>query len=333
VRQRLTSLAKQLGLRTSIVLLDILIFAQPVVTGLTANDELKSLLDRFATMPLSISCPECTNEIPQPAERCPHCGRPGPFWNVIAAEEATERAALDRRYQAAKADAASRGAISILEDFENAVGQSQAVISRSEIEVNRLASGNRQLYATYYEFTEAGMSLPAGDQWDVLRELADTVLFWKSKKHIRFGALSLNGEGLPNYGVCSMVLRDEMICHRSSVFEENSAVFMERNNIRFSREPKLPKGYKAVWEDRGKLCVAKLAKEIDSQTGPDKYSGLLLQQGSTSENDRFVEVHIYGAMTVLTMEQVIVTAPKRSQKATILKAIKFKLAQHGVRAS
>jgi hypothetical protein len=284
-------------------------------------------------MPLSIPCPECTNEIPQPAERCPHCGRPGVFWNVIAAEDIAERAALERRYQAAKADAVSRNAGSNLQDFENAVAGSKAVIARSVIEVHRLTSSNRQLYATFYELTESGISLPAGDEWDMLRELADTVLFWKSKKHIRFGALSLDGVGLPNYGPCSLVLRDEMISHRSSVFEENSAVFMERRKIKISRNPNVPKGYKATWGDRGKLCVAKLACKIDSKTGPDKYSRLLLRQGSTSEDDEFVEVHIFGPMTVLTMEQVIVTAPKENQKATILKAIKFKLAKHGVRAS
>jgi hypothetical protein len=284
-------------------------------------------------MPLSISCAECTNEIPQPAERCPHCGRPGVFWNVIAAEYPAERAALERRYQAAKADAVSRNANRNLQDFENAVAGSKAVIARSEIEVQRLASGNRQLYATYYELTEAGISLPAGDEWDMLRELADTVLFWKSKKHIRFGALSLDGVGLPNYGPCSLVLREEMISHRSSVFEENSAVFMERRKIKIAREPKVPKGYKATWGERGKLCVAKLAAEIDSNTASDKYFRILLKQGVTSEDDEFVEVHIWGPMTVLTMEQVIVTAPKRNQRATILKALKFKLAKHGVRAS
>jgi hypothetical protein len=284
-------------------------------------------------MPLSIPCPECTNEIPQPAERCPHCGRPGLAWNVIAAEDNAEQAALNRRYQAAKTDAVSRGVEGIVQDFEKAVDHSMAVIARSEIEVNRLASSSRQLYATYYELTEGRISLPAGDKWDVLRELADTILFWKSKQDIRFGALSLDGVGLPNYGPCSLVLRDDMISHRSSVFEENSAVFMERRRIRVSREPKVPKGYRAVWGDRGKLCVAKLASKIDSRTGPDKYSALLLRQGPTSEDDEFVEVHIFGAMTILTMEQVIVTAPNRNQKATILKAIKFKLAKHGVTAS
>ena len=284
-------------------------------------------------MPLSIPCRECTNEIPQPAEHCPHCGQPGYFWNVITAEEPAEQAALDRRYRAAEADAVSRGVASILDDFENAIGRSKVVIARSEVEVSRLASSSRQLYATYYELIEGEVRLPTGDEWDILRELADTVLFWKSKKHIRFGALSLDGAGLPNYGPCSLVLREQMISHRASVFEENSAQFMERRKIKISREPKLPKGYRARWDNRGKLCVAKLASQIDSHTRPDKYSALLLREGATSENDEFVEVHIYGAMTVLTMEQVIVTAHNRNQKATILKAIKFKLAKHGVRAS
>lgn len=259
--------------------------------------------------------------------------RKGVFWNVIAAAEPSERAALERRYKAAKADAASRNADRNLQDFEIALAGSKAVIARSEIEVNRLASSDRQLYATFYELTESGIRLPDGEQWDVLRELADTVLFAKSKKHIRFGALSLDGVGLPNYGPCSVVWRDEMISHRSSVFEENSAVFMERRKIKISRDPKVPKGYKAVWRERGKLCVAKLAAKIDPKTDSDKYSEILLKQGATSEYDEFVEVHIYGPMTVLTMEQVIVSPPKRPERATILKAIKFKLSRYGIRAS
>jgi hypothetical protein len=255
------------------------------------------------------------------------------FWNVIAAEDPAERAALERRYQAAKADAVSRNADSKLQDFEIAVAQSKAVIARSEIEVHRLASSNRQLYATFYELTESGIMLPAGDEWDILRDLADTVLFSQSKKHIRFGALSLDGIGLPNYGPCSLVLRNEMISHRSSLFEENSTVFMERHKIKISREPKIPKGYKATWAELAKLCVAKLAAKIDAGTDSGKYSRLLLKHAAKSEEDEFVEVHIYGAITILTMERVIITSPREDQRATILKAIEFKLSQHGVRAS
>lgn len=284
-------------------------------------------------MSLSIACAYCTNQYSQPAERCPHCGRPGVFWNVIAAEDPEERDALERRYRKTKADALSRNADSNLEDFEKAAARSKAVIARSEIEVLRLASSDRQLYATYYELTEGGVSLPSGSQWDMLRELADNVLFSRSKKHIRFGALSIAGVGLPNYGPCSLVLREEMISHRSSVFEENSALFMERRRIKISRAPKLPKGHKATWNERAKLCIAKLGARIDSSTAPDKYAGILLSQGATSEEDDFVEVHIFGPMTVLTMQEVIVSSPKRSQRATILKALKFKLTKHAVRVS
>ena len=280
-----------------------------------------------------IPCPECGNEIQQPAERCPHCGRPGYFWNVIMAMESAEREALERRYQTVKRDATSRGADGPLQDFENAIARSKAVIARSEGEVLRLATSTRQLYSTYYQHIEAGVRLPDGDEWDVLRELADTVLFPKYKKDMRFGALSLDGIGLSNYGSCSIVLRNELISYRTSVFEENSALFMERHDIKISRNPNLPKGYRATWGDRAKLCIAKVSPRIDSTTNSDKYSELLLLEGATSEGDEFVEVHIWGPMTVLTMERVIVTAPQSSKRATIIKAIRAKLAKHKVQVN
>jgi len=278
-------------------------------------------------MLLSIPCPDCTNEIPQSAERCPHCGRPGYCWNVIEADDTDERQALESRYQAAKADAVIRNADGCLQDFENAIAGSRVVIARSEHDLLRLATNTRQLYGTYYQQIEAGVKLPDGNKWDVLRQIADTVMFPNYKKDIRFGALSLDGIGVVDYGTCSITLRNELISHRASVFEENTALFVEREGT------KIPKGYRATWNDRPKLGVAKLAAKIDSTTDPDKYSGILLSQGTASKEPEFIEVHIWGPMTVLTMEQVVVRPPKRKQRATILKAIKIKLAKHGVRAS
>lgn len=252
------------------------------------------------------------------------------FWNVVAAEEADERAALDRRYQAAKKDAIVRNVESPLQEFENAVVVTKAVISRSESEVLRLASSTRQLYATYYQMIEAELRLPDGDDWDALREPADTVLFPHYKKQVRFGTLSLDGVGLPRYGSCSMVLREEMIAHRASLFEENSTVFVERHGMRKSRTAK---GYRSTWGDRAKLLVAKLHRKIDSATTPDKYSRILLNTGATAENDEFVEVHIWGPISVLTLERVVVIAPKASKRATIIRAIKSKLAKHNVQVN
>lgn len=284
-------------------------------------------------MPDSIACPDCNNEIPQPAASCPHCGRPGIFWNVIQAEENDERAALHNRYSAAKADALSRGADGIVQDFQTVLAKSIAVIARSDADLHRLANGPRQLYGTYYQQIEGGLRLPDGDEWDTVREITDSLLFPKYKTQMRFAALSLDGVGLSNYGSCSVTLRDDLIAHRASVLEENSVLFMEHHGVKVSRKANIPKGFKATWAERDKLCVAKLACRVDSTTAPNQYSGLLLKQGASSEDDEFVEVHIFGPITVLTMAHVSVTTPKIRQRATIVKALKVKLAKHGVSIS
>ena len=280
-------------------------------------------------MPTSIPCPDCTNEIRQPATCCPHCGRPGIFWNVIDADQAEERAALQVRYNAAKADARARGADAAVKNFETAIAGSKAILARSVEEVQRLAN-NGELYATYYQLIEAGLRLPDGDEWNRARELTDTALFPLYKEDIRFAALSLDGVGLSSFGVCSIELRDEMIGHRASVFNENSVLFMERHGVKVSRKRDFPKGYRAIWEERGKLCTAKLAASIDSTTTSNQYSKLLLAQGASPETHKFVEVHVFGPMTVLTMAKIKVTPVKAGPRGKISKASKFKLLKHNV---
>ena len=273
-------------------------------------------------MPDSILCDHCNNDIPHPSERCPHCARPGIFWNVISADRADERTALEQRYNFAKVDALSRGAEEGLRSFEYAASSSTVVIARSESELLRLATSDRQLYATYYQQLEGGLRLPDGDDWDVVREIADTLLFPKYKQDIRFGALSLDGVGLTNYGSCSITLRDDMISHRTTVFEENSVVFMKRFGIKASN-PELPKGYRATWRDRGKLCVAKLASTINATTTANEYSSLLLKQGASSADDQFVEVHIWGPISILTMQRVTLTSKEiENENRTIIKALR-----------
>lgn len=282
-------------------------------------------------MAFSIPCPKCGNEIPAPADCCPHCGaRPNLFWNVIRADDDDERAALEARYIAAKADAVSRGADVNLKDFEEALAESMAVIARPDTVIHRLANNTRQLYGSYYQEIDAELRLPDDDEWSTVRELADTLLFTGFRQHIRFAALSLDGKGPSSFGPCSFELRENMIADRASVLEENSVTFMERHDIKVSRNAKVPKGYRAPWAGRAKVCVAKLASRIDSTTDPNEYSGLLLRQGTIPADHEFVEVHIFGPITILTIAKVTVVMPKKSQKATVVKALKSKLEKHGV---
>lgn len=198
------------------------------------------------------TCSHCGNLIPPSWVRCPHCARPGLFPNVRAAESKEESDALDARYTAATQKAAARGCVTQVQGFEGVAAGSRAVIARSVNEVLRLASDDKELYSTFYKLGKADVRLPSGEKWDSLREVAESALFTSYREEIRFAALSVDGIGLRNYGVCSLVLRDDMIAHRASVFEENCVLFMDHENIRMADADKLPLGRRATWQARGR---------------------------------------------------------------------------------
>jgi len=171
--------------------------------------------------------------------------------------------------------------------------------------LDRLSASDKELFPSYYGMLKGEVRLPHGNVWDGLRGVADEALFPGYKEHIRFAALSLDDLGVTNYGECSFVLREPMIAHRASVFEENSTLFLKKHGYEL-----LP-GYRAAWEDRAKLCVAKLAKEVKATTLSEHFPRLLLAQGRTAEEDRFVEVHVWGPMTMRTIEKVIISGLRR----------------------
>ena len=158
------------------------------------------------------------------------------------------------------------------------------------------------------------MRLPDGDEWDALRRIADAALFRGGEREIRFAALSLDGEGLPHYGACALTLRVEYTADRSTVFEQNSAVFaLEHTVADLVKGNTETLGRRAVWGERAKLCVAKLAHRIDSTTSPAEFPRLLLSPGPTAGEDDFVEVHIWGGLTAMAIEQVVVHEPNEEQ--------------------
>jgi hypothetical protein len=282
-------------------------------------------------MPKPFPCPDCTYHIPLSAERCPHCGRPGLFPNVRAAEDAAERTALNKRYKSALASSTKKGTVVKVKNFGSVTSKSTAVLARSANELQRLVTSDNELYATYYQLIEGGVRTPTGDKWDRLRRLADSTLFTGYEKHIRFAALSLDGIGLFNYGECSISLRTDMIAHRASVFEENSVLFMQHRGSGLHKGKALPRGYRSLWGERHKLCVAKLYKKINSATLATQYPGILLHQGLKSEDDDFVEVHIWGPMTIRTVEQVAFTPSKGPDQDAIIEGLKERLVKAGVK--
>jgi hypothetical protein len=276
-------------------------------------------------------CLHCSNDVPVAAERCPHCAQPVRFPNVRAADQYQERAALEIRYDASIGDGNARGCGPIIKNLETAIeDQARAVIGRPVSEVHRLATNDMQLYATYYQLIEAEVRLPSNGKWDVLRRVAEDALFPGYKERIRFAALTLDGAGALSYGECFFSLRVDMTGHRASLLEENCVLFMDHHGVLLSKTHEIPRGYRAAWSQRTKLCVAKLAARIDCRTRAEEFPALLIRQGKSSADDDFVEVHVCGPMSIRTIERVVVVRKKRQPSKAILQALSVRLRKAGV---
>jgi hypothetical protein len=210
------------------------------------------------------------------------------------------------------------------------MARTRAVLARPIGELQRLAQSDREVYATHYQLLGSGIRLPEGSKWDPLRGAIDNAMFSGYHDKIRFAALSLDGIGLSNYGECSITFRDSMIAHRTTVFEENNVLFVQRRNTLMAEGHNLPKGYLAIWAERHRLCVAKLHERINTDTQPSEYARILLQQGATSGDDEFVEVYIFGEVTVRTIESVTITRRRRRPSHSILKSMVERLRKLGV---
>jgi hypothetical protein len=210
--------------------------------------------------------------------------------------------------------------------FEAAAAKAQAVISRPLGEVERLASSEKQGYATYYQLTELEVRFPDDDRWERLRRVADASLFTGYEARIRFAALTIDDVGPAHYGECSLRLREDMIAHRASLYEDNSTVFVARNGAIAANEP----GHRARWPDRGIFAVAKLADKLGPTTQADDFSRILLSPGPKPEDDRFIEANVFGPMTIRTFNRVVVTSKGRRPVKSLLRTVREKLEKQGV---
>lgn len=270
-------------------------------------------------------CSHCRLEFPTSLPECPHCGLPRLFPNV--AEARGEQADLLKRYDSAIHAARRSGTESAVGRFENLASKSFAVTNRPLAFVSELADVT-SIFATYYKKRDGGMLIPQGEKWERLRGSADEFFFQRTKDEIRFAALSCDGVGLTSYGECTMVFGEHFIAHRTSLFETNTARFLDRGGIyRPGQSSAIPPGLRSTWEDRGKLATAKLASKITAATTDAEFPALLLSPGATSDDDEFIEAHIFGPLTIRSFANV--TLPKASRRfpASAIKGLAQKLAK------
>jgi hypothetical protein len=263
-------------------------------------------------------CGFCKCTMPSSADRCPHCARPSLFPNVEAAADPAEVAALDARYDAAVTLATANGTAVIAGVLERETAtRSRAVLSRDSSEVYRLACGDDQLYTTYHKLLDAGFRVPTGSSWDQIRSSVDAMVFPGYAKEVRFGALTLDETGLVHYGDCHLILKTDMVDFRTTAFTENSAAFVQKNRFM------IPAGHRSTWVQRGRLAVAKLAPGLTKSSTAGDVPAMLKSDGPTPDDDSFVEAHVYGSISMRTVEQV--TISRRGKHAVRLTALREKL--------
>jgi len=281
-----------------------------------------------------ILCHVCENRISILEINCPHDNTPLPGYpNVRLAQTKSQTEALENRYHAAREYCKTHQRDESLEAFESEVKErSQAVLSLNYTELRRLAENPKLVFSTFHERVKAGLQIPSGGKWDILRGIAEHSLYQHQKDHIRFAALSTNGIGVLNYGDCHVTLKTPLIEQRTSVFEDNNVVFTVcSQKTTMAQAIDLPPGHLTDWQNRHKLAVAKLAMQLpESPPSQEEIAGILIDQGATTADDRFIELHIFGPMTVLTIEKVRVTPkqvgsrrkPKKAEVASLKAALK-----------
>jgi hypothetical protein len=183
----------------------------------------------------STTCDFCGCGLPLDRTQCPHCARPQLFPNVRLAEREDERRKLLDRYQEAQTDCQRRGCKNNLTEFERACDASLAAFNCSTLKLFRAIASGTDLFETYHDLERRRICLerPAEHDWRKLRPQAEIELLG-SDQHmdkLHYAALSLDGGGLDSYGDCTVTLREEMISHRASCFEGNSALIYEKNPI------------------------------------------------------------------------------------------------------
>jgi hypothetical protein len=277
-------------------------------------------------------CENCHNALDAWRSTCRHCLKWIGYPNVRAASMAAEVAQVDARYRAAwegcpdDVDARAH-----LTRYEEAVASSsKAVVNRTTEAFEASLRSENDISGNFYRLIDAGLRLPQSDTWNKIRVIADDIVFPGYGEEIRFASLSLSDDGLLAYGACSMVLRSAMIESRASVFEGNTVLVLDAlvaDRIDLASLVEGFVGLRAVWEDRGRMAVIKSSERDLTLSFPE----LLMSSGATTADDDFIEVHIWGELTMQAIECVTLPATGVGRESLYLDVIRDRLDAVGVK--
>ncbi len=242
-------------------------------------------------------CAECGTPFAVQLHACTHCGHAGDAPVVKIARG--ERVQLMDR--AATAEAI--GGAALAARIEAVAARSHAVLNTNPKFADQWVS-TRVVFLTYARQVAAGVRPPSRLPDDQDRVGSEGLLYGSAAGSFVYAALSADARGLWSYGDVALFLRDDSIRRRAAVLEENAFDFCERHGVTVRRRPR---GYLAVWADRPRLAVAKLAARLPPDADEARVAAELLVPGRTRADDAFMEVHIDGNLAGSTVAQYALT--------------------------
>jgi hypothetical protein len=223
---------------------------------------------------------------------------------VRYAEDPAEVAALEAKFSEALNAARNDGSESALLAFKEAADHSSAITVMSPGDLlPLLAKKKNKLWVSYYKQTRhAGARVAEANKWDMNRGSNDEKVNPQYYDELNYAALSLTDHGSGWYGGCHIKLRDARIASRTSVFWANPFQFLK--DPKLEPDQMVPPGFRASWNRRGMLAVAKLHDRIKRETGPAEFPDILLEPDSGRGDTDFVEAHIYGSVAPTAFAKV-----------------------------
>jgi hypothetical protein len=144
--------------------------------------------------------------------------------------------------------------------------------------------------------------------YDAHRRAVDDKVHTGYGTEILNAALSPDGRGLLNYGPITLQLLETSIEDRTSVMRENSFDFYDRYHLG-NRTALEESGWRSLWASRAQLGVAHLEPAISTATADADLPEIVLFSGTTRQDDRYLEVHIYGELSWQTLARVGLARP------------------------
>ncbi|WP_294056845.1 hypothetical protein [Sphingomonas sp.] len=210
-----------------------------------------------------------------------------------------------------------------------AVTGSKAVVSRTQGDLDDMLKGDGKLMQAYFPAVRAGLRVPQNNEFDPNRDANDSRINPHFYDKLHFGALTLDGQGVPHYGPFAITLRTEMISNRATLFEENPVKFNEDHPP--GRNKPVPYGYRSVWDERNKLAMAKLQPKIDPETADSEFADLLLEKTDAPDGfSDFIEVHIYGDVHPRAFEHIMAEVPQDDLDKLLWDRMKGRLNHFGI---